>query len=92
MRTKKTSLLKLSEFTTFMTYLVVQNERVMLIKHYTNFWLLCGFDVVIDDGYERIKYHLNRAYYGLYICPMVWREIDNFPQDRLYVSGIRFLR
>jgi len=30
-----------------------------------------SFDVVIDDGYERIKYHLNRAYYGLYICPMV---------------------
>jgi len=51
-----------------------------------------SFDVVIDDGYERIKYHLNRAYYGLYIL-MVWREIDNFPQDRfVYVSGIRFLR
>jgi dTDP-4-dehydrorhamnose 3,5-epimerase-like enzyme len=37
-----------------------------------------SFDVVIDDGYERKKYHLNRAYYGLYICPMVWREIENF--------------
>lgn len=37
-----------------------------------------SFDVVIDDGYKRTKYHLNRAYYGLYICPMVWREIDNF--------------
>jgi len=45
---------------------------------------------VIDDGYERIKYHLNRAYYGLYICPMVWREIDNFLRIGLYVSGIRF--
>lgn len=20
----------------------------------------------------------NRPYYGLYICPMMWREIDNF--------------
>lgn len=37
-----------------------------------------SFDVVIDDGHQRVKYHLNRAYYGLYICPMVWREIDNF--------------
>ncbi len=37
-----------------------------------------SFDVLIDDGYERTTYHLNRAYYGLYICPMVWREITNF--------------
>nr|WP_228035721.1 FdtA/QdtA family cupin domain-containing protein [Oculatella sp. LEGE 06141] len=37
-----------------------------------------SFDVVIKDGYETKKYHLNRAYYGLYICPMVWREIENF--------------
>ncbi|WP_248277345.1 sugar 3,4-ketoisomerase [Brasilonema octagenarum] len=37
-----------------------------------------SFDVVIDNGYERTKYHLNRAYYGLYISPMVWREIENF--------------
>jgi hypothetical protein len=22
--------------------------------------------------------HMNRSYYGLYICPMIWREIDNF--------------
>jgi hypothetical protein len=37
-----------------------------------------SFDVVLDDGYERKRFHLNRSYYGLYICPMVWREIDNF--------------
>ena len=24
------------------------------------------------------RFHLNRSYYGLYICPMIWREIDNF--------------
>jgi hypothetical protein len=22
--------------------------------------------------------HLNRSYYGLYVCPMIWRELDNF--------------
>ena len=37
-----------------------------------------SFDVVIDDGYAKRKHHLNRSYYGLYICPMIWREIDNF--------------
>ena len=37
-----------------------------------------SFDVVIDDGRERKRYHLNRSYNGLYICPMIWRELDNF--------------
>jgi dTDP-4-dehydrorhamnose 3,5-epimerase-like enzyme len=37
-----------------------------------------SFDVVIDDGNGKKRYHLNRSYYGLYICPMIWRELDNF--------------
>lgn len=37
-----------------------------------------SFDVVLDDGYIRQRFHLNRSYYGLYIRNMVWREIDNF--------------
>lgn len=37
-----------------------------------------SFDVVLDDGREKKRYHLNRSYYGLYICPMIWRELDNF--------------
>ena len=37
-----------------------------------------SFDVVLDDGYEKKRFHLNRSYYGLYVCPMIWREIDNF--------------
>ena len=37
-----------------------------------------SFDVKLDDGRERTRYHLNRSYYGLYIAPMVWRELDNF--------------
>ncbi|MEH1934001.1 MAG: FdtA/QdtA family cupin domain-containing protein [Nostoc sp.] len=37
-----------------------------------------SFDVVLDDGYEKKCFHLNRSYYGLYICPMVWRELENF--------------
>ncbi len=37
-----------------------------------------SFDVVLDDGFERKRFHLNRSYYGLYLCPMVWRELDNF--------------
>lgn len=37
-----------------------------------------SFDVVIDDGKEKQRFHLNRSYYGLYLCPMIWRELDNF--------------
>lgn len=37
-----------------------------------------SFDVVLDDGEARARHHLNRSYYGLYVPPMMWREIDNF--------------
>ncbi len=37
-----------------------------------------SFDVTLDDGYARRKFHLNRSYIGLYIPSLVWREIDNF--------------
>ena len=37
-----------------------------------------SFDVKIDDGNRRATFHLNRSYSGLYLCPMIWREIDNF--------------
>lgn len=37
-----------------------------------------SFDVVLDDGKEKNRFHLNRSYYGLYVCPMMWRELGNF--------------
>lgn len=37
-----------------------------------------SFDILIDDGTEKQRFHLNRSYQGLYICPMIWRELDNF--------------
>ncbi len=37
-----------------------------------------SFDVHLDDGREKRTFHLSRSYYGLYIAPGVWREIDNF--------------
>lgn len=37
-----------------------------------------SFDVTLDDGKEKKVFHLNRSYYGLYIPPMMWRDLDNF--------------
>ena len=37
-----------------------------------------SFDVILDDGREKKRFHLNRSYNGLYVCPMIWRELDNF--------------
>ena len=37
-----------------------------------------SFDVVLDDGANKKRVHLNRSYTGLYVCPMIWRELDNF--------------
>jgi len=37
-----------------------------------------SFDVVLDDGNSKKRMHLCRSYYGLYVCPMIWRELDNF--------------
>ena len=37
-----------------------------------------SFDVILDDGTQKKRVHLNRSYYGMYVCPMIWRELDNF--------------
>lgn len=37
-----------------------------------------SFDVILDDGESRKSFHLNRSYFGLYVVPMIWREINNF--------------
>jgi hypothetical protein len=37
-----------------------------------------SFEVTLDDGTERTRFFLNRSYYGLYVPPMVWRDLTNF--------------
>jgi oxalate decarboxylase/phosphoglucose isomerase-like protein (cupin superfamily) len=37
-----------------------------------------SFDVVLDDGKGKKRVNLNRSYKGLYVCPMIWRKLDNF--------------
>ncbi len=37
-----------------------------------------SFDVVINDGHQEVRHHLNRSYVGLYIPKGFWRHMDNF--------------
>lgn len=37
-----------------------------------------SFDVILDQGGEKVRFHLNRSYSGLYVPKMIWRELDNF--------------
>lgn len=37
-----------------------------------------SFDVHLTDGVNKKTIALNRPYMGLYVCPMIWRELDNF--------------
>jgi dTDP-4-dehydrorhamnose 3,5-epimerase-like enzyme len=40
-----------------------------------------SFDVVVEDGIARGRYSLNRSYYGLYLPPMVWMNLENFSSN-----------
>jgi hypothetical protein len=44
-----------------------------------------SFDVFLDDGKKNKRFHLNRSYYGLYVCPLIWREINNFSSGSVCV-------
>jgi dTDP-4-dehydrorhamnose 3,5-epimerase-like enzyme len=37
-----------------------------------------AFDIHLDDGRNKKVFHMNRSYFGLYISPMIWRDITNF--------------
>ena len=42
-----------------------------------------SFDVIIDDGGQKITYNLNRSYYGVYIPEGCWRHVENFSTNSL---------
>jgi hypothetical protein len=44
-----------------------------------------AFDLVVDDGRRRRTIPLNRAYYGVYLPPMIWRELVNFSSGGICV-------
>jgi len=58
-----------------------------------------SFDVVLDDGFRKQTFSLNRSYYGLYVPKMVWRSMENFSTNSLslimasdYYSANNYIR
>jgi hypothetical protein len=37
-----------------------------------------AFDIILDDGISKKTFRMDRAYYGLLMPQMIWREIVNF--------------
>jgi hypothetical protein len=37
-----------------------------------------SFDVELTDGCSSRRFRLDRGYQGLYVPPMLWRELENF--------------
>lgn len=42
-----------------------------------------SFDVILDNGKNKISYQLNRSYYGLYVPAGTWRHMENFSTNAL---------
>jgi hypothetical protein len=51
-----------------------------------------SFDVILDDGSRRKTVTLNRAYQGLYVPRLIWRELVNFSSGGicLVLASLRF--
>ena len=52
-----------------------------------------SFDIIVDDGSNKLRFSLNRSYYGLYIPCGLWRQMDNFSTNSLAVvlSSTKFV-
>lgn len=51
-----------------------------------------SFDVIVDDGTDVARFHLNRSYYGLYVPRLTWRELGNFSTGSvcLVLASLRY--
>jgi hypothetical protein len=42
-----------------------------------------SFDVHLSDGKNTKIFHLDSPIIGLYVCPMIWRELCNFSENSI---------
>ena len=56
----------------------VRGAHAHKILHQVVIAISGSFSIEIDDGRQKKIFNLNRSFHGLYICPMMWRLLDNF--------------
>jgi hypothetical protein len=61
----------------------IRGGHAFIEQHELIIALSGSFDIIIDDGIDRKVISLNRSYYGLYIPPGIWRELENFSTNSL---------
>lgn len=44
-----------------------------------------SFDLILDNGKEKIIFSLNRSYYGIYVPKGWWRTMENFSTNSLAI-------
>ena len=42
-----------------------------------------SFDIVVDNGFRKDTFSLNRSYSGLYVPAGMWRQMENFSTNSL---------
>ncbi len=42
-----------------------------------------SFDLVLNDGYSKKKFFLNRSYNAILVPPMIWKHMENFSTNSL---------
>lgn len=57
---------------------VVRGKHAHLTLHQYVIAVAGSFDIVLDDGRNRWRQHLDRADEAFYLPPMLWHELDNF--------------
>jgi dTDP-4-dehydrorhamnose 3,5-epimerase-like enzyme len=51
-----------------------------------------SFDVMVDNGTDKMTFSLNRSYYGLFVPEGLWRQMQNFSTNSvgLVLSSTKF--
>ena len=60
---------------------VVRGRHANRISEFVLINIAGESDVLVDDGGHREVIHLNKPRMGLYLAPMVWKEMYNFSPD-----------
>jgi oxalate decarboxylase/phosphoglucose isomerase-like protein (cupin superfamily) len=47
-----------------------------------------SFNVLLDDGRQKMRHQLNQPCHGLYIPSGIWRELDNFSPGAVCLSMV----